>query len=217
MGTDGTHHYANASAAPVGLGRLNLADFFPAWQRDAACLGRGPERWYPVSQGDPALEARAICCRCPVLARCLDAAIERREDYGIHGGAGEAERRTFARARQDRDHGPEWVPGCRCQWCAELARHVANLDAIANGRRRVGDPGDRNGPGATHGRRSTYARGCRCDGCRWSASSTGQALARAGLSTADLWAAHVPEGTDWPDARRLADDAATEALGALSG
>lgn len=208
-------------AAALGTGTegpLDLAQFFPPWHRDAACVGLGNGRWYADSvdgQGDNARAAKQVCAGCSVAAVCLDAALEQHERWGIWGGAGEAERRTFAYCRPARPHGPDPVEGCACRWCEEWERHRSNLDAIATGGRRAGRPGDRNGTGATHGRRATYARGCRCAPCRWSASLLGQALARAGLSTVEHFAAYCPEGAPWEVAKAAVDYAARAALEAL--
>lgn len=212
-------------AATLGTGSdgpLILAQFFPSWHRRAACVGLGVARWYADTggdgqgQGDHARAAKKICAGCPVAAVCLDAALEQHEMWGVWGGAGEAERRTFARARPARPHGPDPLEGCACRWCQEWERHRSNLDAIATGGRRAGRHGDRNGPGATHGRRATYARGCRCSPCRWSASQLGQDLARAGLSTVDHFAAYCPEGAaSWEVAKAAVDYAARVALEAL--
>lgn len=45
-------------------------------------------------------EARAICAACPVVAPCLDFAIQVQEPHGIWGGLNELERRRVARRRR---------------------------------------------------------------------------------------------------------------------
>lgn len=197
-------------------GLLTISDLFPAWQRQAACFGRGNERWFADGQGSQLRAARALCAGCPVIATCLDAALVHKEEYGIWGGCGEAERRTFARCRDARPHGPDAVDGCPCRWCAEWARHRKNLDAIRAGTRRAGDPGDRNGRNARHGIRASYARGCRCEagGCRWSASKLAQVIARLGYATDIFWAEWSGVG-DYEEARRPADAAAEEIVFAV--
>lgn len=50
-----------------------------------------------------------------------------------------------------------WLSGCRCIECAKAARNAA-------ARKRAKDR--RTPVTATHGKASTYSRGCRCDPCR---------------------------------------------------
>lgn len=225
-----TTHNANAGtttdrqAAMFGAGTdgpLDLAQLFPAWQRRAACAGLGNARWFADTddgQGAHAQQAKQVCASCPVAPICLDAALEQHEDWGIWGGAGEAERRTFARCRPARPHGPDPADGCPCRWCSEWARHRVNLDAIAAGSRNTGSPGDRNGPGATHGRRATYARGCRCPACISSASVIGQALTRSGVNTSQFWTERVdPHRSADEQARQFAVAAGETLVGAAAG
>ncbi len=94
--------------------------------------------------------AKAVCAGCPVWRECLTDAIDRREDHGIWGGAGEDLRRLLIRKR--RQGGEVWE--------AAMVAHEARLAGVA-----AGVP-NRNGPKATHGLRITYARGCRCGPCR---------------------------------------------------
>lgn len=51
--------------------------------------------------------------------------------------------------------------GCRCGPCT-----LANSQAIFEWRRRTGRTKPRLARGRTHGIRSTYTKGCRCDECR---------------------------------------------------
>lgn len=220
--TEGTTTDRQAAMFATGTeGALDISQLFPEWQRRAACAALGNDRWFSDSddgQGAHAQQAKAICARCPVAARCLDAALEPQERWGIWGGAGEAERRTFARARRKREHGPDPVEDCACGWCAEWVRHRQNLAAIATGSRREGRPGDRNGAGATHGRRSTQARGCRCPACVASASVVGQALTRSGVDTATFWVEHVDSWRSTDDQSRQFAAAGGEVLvGAAAG
>ena len=57
------------------------------WRQDAACarLGVPPGIFFSEDLGDIA-QAKRICAECPVLAPCLEAAIERREPWGVWGG-----------------------------------------------------------------------------------------------------------------------------------
>lgn len=57
------------------------------WRQDAACsrLGVSLDVFFSEDLGDIA-QAKGICAECPVLAPCLEAAIERREPWGVWGG-----------------------------------------------------------------------------------------------------------------------------------
>ena len=57
------------------------------WRQDAACARLGVPTGSFLSEdlGDIA-QAKGICAECPVLAPCLEAAIERREPWGVWGG-----------------------------------------------------------------------------------------------------------------------------------
>jgi WhiB family redox-sensing transcriptional regulator len=183
------------------------------WRAQAACRDEDPELFYverAEGRASHATDARRICARCPVWAQCLEAALVGCEGHGIWGGAGEAVRRTFGQARKVREHGPDIEAGCSCVWCVVGGRHLAHLDSLSGGERpavlylRLGNP--------THGRRSTYARGCRCDGCVWSASVVAQMVAASGGDTAGAWEASTAEGLTGIDATRAADHAAVQWL-----
>lgn len=138
----------------------NWLTALPAWQANAACKGAGSV-WF---DGDAAsvTEAKSICAQCPVLAECLDYALSLpagQAEHGIWGGCGENDRRAFRRVRSDRTHeGARLVDGCGCRWCGLLRVHHARLDGADLPLRTFG-------PRATHGRRVTFARGCRCGPC----------------------------------------------------
>ena len=76
------------------------------WQNRAACLSEDPDLFFPIgSTGDAVPQiaaAKPICAACPVLAQCLDFALEARQDYGVWGGLTEDERRSLRRSRQRR-------------------------------------------------------------------------------------------------------------------
>lgn len=57
------------------------------WRQDSACarLGVPTGIFFSEDLGDIA-QAKRICAECPVLAPCLEAAIERREPWGVWGG-----------------------------------------------------------------------------------------------------------------------------------
>ena len=57
------------------------------WRQDAACgsLGVPTGIFFSEDLGDIS-QAKRICSECPALAPCLEAAIERREPWGVWGG-----------------------------------------------------------------------------------------------------------------------------------
>jgi WhiB family redox-sensing transcriptional regulator len=71
-----------------------------AWRQQARCRGVDPAVFYPVSDEDEALDAKAICAQCPVREPCLEYAIGVREKHGVWGGLTERERRRLVRQRR---------------------------------------------------------------------------------------------------------------------
>jgi WhiB family redox-sensing transcriptional regulator len=78
-----------------------------AWQVKAACRGPQATVFFPpayVERKDQKEEreqrAKAICATCPVRTECLEAALVKREKFGVWGGASEAERRRMIRQRR---------------------------------------------------------------------------------------------------------------------
>jgi WhiB family redox-sensing transcriptional regulator len=68
----------------------------PAWQRRAACRGKGTDWWFATA--DEALDAaRAVCEPCPVRRDCLAYALSAPELSGIWAGTDERERRRMRR------------------------------------------------------------------------------------------------------------------------
>jgi WhiB family redox-sensing transcriptional regulator len=73
----------------------------PAWMDRALCAQVGGDGWFPDRglTGDPAdnamsvFEAKQVCGRCPVRARCLEYALQNDERFGVWGGLSENERR----------------------------------------------------------------------------------------------------------------------------
>jgi WhiB family transcriptional regulator, redox-sensing transcriptional regulator len=74
----------------------------PDWRQRAACLGEDPELFFPAATAGlavqfQAVQAKAVCARCPVADRCLAQALAFGDEAGIWGGLDEAERRELAR------------------------------------------------------------------------------------------------------------------------
>ena len=70
----------------------------PSWRERAACKGMDPAIWYPTMGGSNK-RAKEVCDACPVKSECGEAALARREDFGIWGGMSERERRRILRRR----------------------------------------------------------------------------------------------------------------------
>lgn len=61
------------------------------WQSQAACASvEDPDIFFP-HQGQPSANALTICASCPVRTKCFEAF--KNEEFGIFGGATEAQRR----------------------------------------------------------------------------------------------------------------------------
>jgi WhiB family redox-sensing transcriptional regulator len=76
--------------APLTLDHLTdalVAAADPAWD-DAACRdGSDVSTQLFFSDAIPDItRAKAICARCPVVASCLEGALDRREPWGVWGG-----------------------------------------------------------------------------------------------------------------------------------
>lgn len=120
-----------------------------------AVVDLDPDLWFP-EQGSGAV-ARRICGACPVRVDCLTYAIDNHEEFGVWGGAGEHARRFLARIRDRQgDHAFD----------IEVDDHFLRLDEFALTGSQPQGAAQVNGPGARHGKASTYGRGCRCDLCR---------------------------------------------------
>lgn len=70
----------------------------PAWMADAPC--RGQTAIFYSDQPRHAKQARAICGTCPHRVRCLEYAIDHREQCGTWGGLNITERRRIAANRK---------------------------------------------------------------------------------------------------------------------
>jgi hypothetical protein len=164
-------HPSAGSALPgdatTGEGPLRVSQGHEdLWRVHAECHGQPTSWWFPTNGS--AEQARTVCAGCPVRADCLQAALADVEEHGIWGGASERIRRLLRRQWKQSPHprSVECPPGCRCTFGRTLARHFDRLDRFAADQQRVMGTIPTNGPGVTHGRAATYARGCRCARCR---------------------------------------------------
>ncbi len=55
------------------------------WEHAAACRDLPTARFF-TDDVDEISDAKRVCLACPVRSECLDAAVARREQYGIWGG-----------------------------------------------------------------------------------------------------------------------------------
>ena len=69
------------------------------WRLGALCAQVGGDLWFP-EDNDPAIEARAICARCPVIAPCLEDALAHDDQHGIQAGLTLRGRRRLRRQRE---------------------------------------------------------------------------------------------------------------------
>jgi WhiB family redox-sensing transcriptional regulator len=71
------------------------------FRHQAACREEDPELFFAIGESGPALlqieEAKAVCRRCPVVAQCLQWALETGQDAGVWGAKSEDERRAMKR------------------------------------------------------------------------------------------------------------------------
>lgn len=98
IGTDGRTHPPHTSRLIVE-GELR-----PDWRNYAACLGKDPEDWFPVSELESGIAAthiqsvKAICAECPVASSCLSWALDTQQQHGIWGGLTAKERANMKRS-----------------------------------------------------------------------------------------------------------------------
>lgn len=64
------------------------------WRVDAICAQIGSVLFFP-EDGDPALDARRMCRRCPVREQCLTQALTSADKDGIFGGFGVVARKKM--------------------------------------------------------------------------------------------------------------------------
>ena len=69
----------------IGLAVAQTLSEPAVWELDAACRDLSTEVFFSDDVDDIGA-AKRICLACPVRTRCLDAAVERGEQFGIWGG-----------------------------------------------------------------------------------------------------------------------------------
>ncbi|MFD8938608.1 WhiB family transcriptional regulator [Streptomyces sp. NPDC059578] len=68
------------------------------------CEKEDPDLFFPISDNDPATDAKRVCAGCPVVDACLRGALERAEEHGVWGGTTPADRRSMVRALALQQH-----------------------------------------------------------------------------------------------------------------
>lgn len=72
----------------------------PDWMARAACLGMGPDFFFP-SRGQDTRGPKAVCASCSVSQECLAYAIENAEKHGLWAGVAERNRRRLRAASKN--------------------------------------------------------------------------------------------------------------------
>jgi WhiB family redox-sensing transcriptional regulator len=87
-----------------------------AWMVDAACLGRGPDEFFPLAGDLVPAEIMALCRACLVRDECLAYALADPELIGIWAGTTGRQRQRMRkragmkRPRKSPDHGADAGP-----------------------------------------------------------------------------------------------------------
>lgn len=156
-----------------------------AWRERAACVGKS-EVFFAADEecdtkrggGAATEQAKSVCAGCAVVEECRAAAVG--EPFGVWGGLTPKERHRDKERRMQRR---------ACEDCGTpmLVRRPSPIwQCAACVRGAEGDPVVASingwGRGVTHGRVSTYRRGCRCESCT-AASRAYQASYRRRVGT----------------------------------
>lgn len=81
---------------------MNTLSLFPpepddSWRDLAACIGL--DHLFFLERGGDPRPAQQICADCPVKQPCLDYSIKTRTTFGIWGGMGPEQKKTYMRKR----------------------------------------------------------------------------------------------------------------------
>lgn len=103
---------ASGRTYPPHTSRLIVKDEpRPDWRDHAACLGKDPEDWFPVSELESGIalahieSVKAICSECPMAGSCLSWALETQQQHGIWGGLTVKERANLKRSHNRKPRG----------------------------------------------------------------------------------------------------------------
>lgn len=89
----------------LDLGRLEVCDPKPGWERYGACFERGDTKVFYPEANQSATKAIARCDRCPARYACLAVglAAKRQYDHGVWGGTTTTDRVKIRRALAARE------------------------------------------------------------------------------------------------------------------
>lgn len=73
-----------------------------------ACSVTDPELFFPDHKAGMTKLARIVCNGCELQSRCLEAALEQREQHGFWGGLSPGQRRSLLRAREAETRRSDW-------------------------------------------------------------------------------------------------------------
>ena len=68
-----------------------------AWMDAALCAQTDPDAFVPDDGSHGYKDARKVCVKCPVIADCLQWALDTREPDGMYGGLSPKQRRKLWR------------------------------------------------------------------------------------------------------------------------
>ena len=71
-----------------------------SWRDDALCAQIDPELWFP-EKGGPTTEPKRLCRLCPVIAECLQFALDTDQRFGIWGGQSTIQRQVLLGKRRN--------------------------------------------------------------------------------------------------------------------
>lgn len=80
---------------------LGINDRDRDWTADALCAQVDADLFFPEKGGD-ARSPQRVCQACPVMAECLEYALQNSERFGVWGGMSERARRKL---QLDRERG----------------------------------------------------------------------------------------------------------------
>jgi WhiB family redox-sensing transcriptional regulator len=90
-----TRERATAEFLPLRSERAVFDD--APWMVDGLCRQIDGDLWFP-EHGESPHVAKRVCCRCSVIAPCLEFALSLNHAAGVWGGTTERERRRMRRA-----------------------------------------------------------------------------------------------------------------------
>lgn len=71
----------------------------PEWMERGRCRGIDPNLFYSTESEDIE-RAIGVCATCEVVDKCLDYALDTRQDHGVWGGTSEKDRRAIIKERR---------------------------------------------------------------------------------------------------------------------